>query len=603
LEQIGEISAAEAGAPKSVTSSGNIICMLGGETHVFLAEVKLRPDTDCVVNRRAVLQLPGTKDDKHYLDTVIFQISPGNFRLGLLGERKNKERFVAVVDVLSSGRVLALGEELGLYDKASMLGKGISNLTAFQTPVNGEADLLVFSNIVRKLKVEENGSVIKPTSGRVPIPPECMDGTLSVSASETKKGFSIQCSFKTKSAGKNKFQINWFQGRKDEISVPAGKSFIKLGEENEPAVLLADPRDSRSAYVITNSQAEGTAALYKLVRGRKLDDPIASFPFSVQEAVFLEGPDRSLFLLVLNPQSLSFLVFHLTKTEGYRGLAAVWSSAPQYNEHNNSFFHAISCSLSKWQLQGGVADYLVSPRCHYQLGLATLATKTDIALEPESGAQYRLRLLGGDQINDILVILLDDIERTFEAEEENLANMNLKVCLTGSPGREGLSEVSGWLMAGRLSSVEIHCTRVDNDCPSGSDRLIIHSISPDLLRSYVVEQDWTQVPRKEGTFVLESGGPTPASIRTSTPARPASSRSHGSRIPSASSRRSVNLDLPPVSPHQPDLSAVIAEVEETVAPLARANAQIRESLEQLERNLVDLRSMSTNGHLLEEEEE
>ena len=38
-----------------------------------------------------------------------------------------------------------------------------------------------------------------------------------------------------------------------------------------------------------------------------------------------------------------------------------------------------------------------------------------------------VRLLGGDQINDILVILLDDIERTFEAEEENLANMNLKV--------------------------------------------------------------------------------------------------------------------------------------------------------------------------------
>ena len=30
-------------------------------------------------------------------------------------------------------------------------------------------------------------------------------------------------------------------------------------------------------------------------------------------------------------------------------------------------------------------------------------------------------------MNDILMILLDDIERTFESEEESLATMNLKV--------------------------------------------------------------------------------------------------------------------------------------------------------------------------------
>ena len=38
-----------------------------------------------------------------------------------------------------------------------------------------------------------------------------------------------------------------------------------------------------------------------------------------------------------------------------------------------------------------------------------------------------IRILGGDQMNDVLLILLDDIERTFESEEENLAGMNLKV--------------------------------------------------------------------------------------------------------------------------------------------------------------------------------
>ena len=363
LDQIGEISAAEAGAPRAVTTAANMVCMLGGETHLFLAELKLRPDTDCAVARRAVLPLPGTKDDKHYHDAVIFQTSPTDFRLGLLGERKNKERFVSVVSLETAGRSLSLGEELSLYDKASMLGKGMSHLTAIPSATKqGEADLLVFSNIVRKLKVEEGGSVIKPTSGRVPIPPECMDGTLAVTAAETKKGFSIQCSFKTKSAGKNKYQINWFQGRKDEISVPPGKSLLKLSEDQEPAVILSDPRDSRSAYLIANNLSEGTATLYKLSRGRKLEDPVTCFPYNVHEAVFLEGTDRNLFLLVLNPQSLAFTVFHLTKTEGYRGLAAVWSDINEFGEMPNNFFHAISCSLSKWQLQ--VFFYSDTANCH-----------------------------------------------------------------------------------------------------------------------------------------------------------------------------------------------------------------------------------------------
>jgi len=42
-------------------------------------------------------------------------------------------------------------------------------------------------------------------------------------------------------------------------------------------------------------------------------------------------------------------------------------------------------------------------------------------------------------------------------------------------------------------------------------------------------------------------------------------------------------------------------VEETLSPLARANAQIRESLEQLERNLIQLRAVS-NAQLEEQED-
>jgi hypothetical protein len=81
-----------------------------------------------------------------------------------------------------------------------------------------------------------------------------------------------------------------------------------------------------------------------------------------------------------------------------------------------------------------------------------------------------------------------------------------------------------------------------------------------------------------------------------------------SRIPSANlNRRSINLDHSTLnnSPlatsmnggsgllhNKSELSAVISQVEEDVAPLARANAQIRESLELLQNHLMQLRSVS-----------
>ena len=53
-----------------------------------------------------------------------------------------------------------------------------------------------------------------------------------------------------------------------------------------------------------------------------------------------------------------------------------------------------------------------------------------------------------------------------------------------------------------------------------------------VFRSYLVEQDWTQCGKKEGTFVLDSSGEggggsgsTPATIRTGS--RPSSTRLPG----------------------------------------------------------------------------
>ena len=126
-----------------------------------------------------------------------------------------------------------------------MLGKGLSHITSSSdiSSENGEADIFAISNIVRKLKVEDGGKTVKPTSGRVAVPAEVMDGTLSVSVSSGTKTFSLAFSSKTKSAGKNKYQITWINGKKDELSM--AKSPLKLGEDQEPKVILADPRDSK----------------------------------------------------------------------------------------------------------------------------------------------------------------------------------------------------------------------------------------------------------------------------------------------------------------------------------------------------------------------
>lgn len=609
LEKIGQISVGDAANPKSVRSSKNFISILSGETQIFVAELRLRADSDCLASRYALLELPGIKDDKRYLDVTILTTSPADVRIALLGERKNKERFVSIVEVLTSGRSLSLGRELTMYDKASMLGKGLSHIVSPNwTGQLGEADVFVVGNILRKMKVEENGSVLKPTSGRVPIPPECMDGTISicVATSANKKGFSVISSFRTKSAGKNKYQINWFQGRNDEISIPSGKSSLKLSEDQEPAVILADPRDARAVFVICNNNAEKSASLYKLVRGRKLEESISTFPFQVSEALFIAGSDKNLFLLVLDNASMALTVFHLMKTEGFRGQQASWSACNELQSIVPSF-HAVSCAQHRWQLQPALADIVLSYRCPYQLALATLLSSNgDIATEPESGLQYRLRLMGGDQQNDVILIVLDDLERSFESEEDSLSSMTLKMCINSTPGREGMSQLSAWLMAGRLASVEIQCTRLETECVSGSDRMVVQTISTDTVRSYLVDQDWSQRTKREGTFVLDSpDSPTtsPSSIRTSTPLKKSSLEpraSSRSRIPSSKSMMSPIHDISHTNGTNgtlagDDLLAAITQVEETISPLARANCQIRDSLATLERNLLLLKNVSMNG--------
>ena len=447
LEQIGLIEIFGRSEPepekfiRSVSSTGNYISVLCGEAQVYIAELKLRADcNDCHPARFALLDLPGIEEKKKYLDCCILQ-SGIDVRLAVLGERKNKERFVSILEVVTSGRSLSLSREMAVYDKASMLGKGLTHIAA-SPGQPGESDVFTCgSNLIRKLKMEDGGSLLKPTTGRVQVPPECVDGTICmcVISAPHKNGFTIVCSFRKKSAGRNKFQINWYQGRNDEMAAPSGKSSLKLSDEQEPSVILSDPRDARSVFLICNNNTENTAALYKLIKGRKLEDPITTFSFQVTEATLMLGSDKNLFLLILDVNSNGLKVFHVMKTQGYRGSQATWSRFPELQSMSPDF-HAVSCSQHKWQLSPSLTDLVTSQRCKYQLGLATLVNgNNDIAMEPESGSQFRIRVVGGD------AIILDDLERCFESEEDLLSNLSLKICMNMSPSREGLMRLAEWL--------------------------------------------------------------------------------------------------------------------------------------------------------------
>ena len=142
------------------------------------------------------------------------------------------------------------------------------------------------------------------------------------------------------------------------------------------------------------------------------------------------------------------------------------------------------------------------------------------------------------------------------------------------------------------------------------DSNIRHFITFLCFRSFLVEQDWTQTSKREGTFVLdqpqtpESSSSTPASIRSSTalirPVQDSNSRSASSRsrIPSACQRKIINTDQTNANgngfPASEDLLAAISQVEETISPLARANCQIRDSLATLEKNLIVLKTASAS---------
>ena len=128
-----------------------------------------------------------------------------------------------------------------------------------------------------------------------------------------------------------------------------------------------------------------------------------------------------------------------------------------------------------------------------------------------------------------------------------------------------------------------------------------------------MDQDWTQNFKRNGTFVLEDSEMStsltnPAHIRAVTPLKsgikPVSSRS---KIPSATSshRKSTTMENSftngsmmstsmsmSMMTNSDEVLQAVRQVEDSISPLARANNQIRDSLAQLEKSLIMLKSVT-----------
>ena len=547
VEEVGQLDLLEF-LPKKLVLLNYTVAALSEDGRLLLGEIRTRGGDDWTLAGRSVRDMSKFGiggEERRFVDLALVpnvQHGQGGASLIFLVEKKNKERFITAHHI-KHGKILSLEEEFSSYDKVNVLGKGVTHIVA---DVNApEPTIYSASNLIRKLRLEDGGTTLKPTPARAQVPAEGQDGTLSMAIQPLNAGSKIQQSlvvvaFKTKSASKNKFMIEWYQSKKDELCCL--KQAVKLAEDCEPNILLSDPKDTRTVYALCKNKAQGTTALYKITKGRKHEEPIANFNYEVELAALGMSADQNVTLMAYDMNNDVTRIYTLAKTEGFRGRHPICAHCPAL-EVIGSHSHILSCATHRWQLPLNLVDSLFSgPK--FQMALVTLLEHSGrYVTEPETGNPYRLRVLGCDtQGFSSLAILLEDLERTFDNSEEKLAQATLKICLNQTPCRDSMSQLSAWLMAGRIGSVELTYVKGSSGVSeSGSDRLSVKPISADRYRAYITDMDWTQMNQRQGTFTLDQNDSTPAApspnpMTTSTPAGiPLSGRTRipVSRIPSA----------------------------------------------------------------------
>lgn len=401
LEDVGKFSLGDAvgnQAIKRIVLVDALFAALLEEGIVVLGELRANKGSkDWVLHAKSACTPPGTniQGGGRYLDLALIRNSGENKNtLVLLGERKNKERFLAAHNITQSARFFEIGDELSVYDKSNVLGKLTSHLAACH---DMEAVFTV-SNLVRKIKVEE--STLRPTTARAQIPNECQDGTLGVcvlpgstSKKAASKGNYVVLALRTKSAsGKNKYAIEWYScNKKDELASIKG-STLKLHEDSEPVAVLSDPKDSRSIFTIYNNKAQRSSNLHKLSKSSSAG-PLISWDFNVAHAT-LGWVAESLVIAILpeNGPSNQIRVFVVHKTDGFRSRHPGCANCRPL-EDVPSPAHVISCAASKWQLQASVLDDIVlGSKSSTNVLLASLCLPDgSLAMEPDSGLPYRVR--------------------------------------------------------------------------------------------------------------------------------------------------------------------------------------------------------------------
>ncbi len=476
-----------------------LVALSGDGQRLMLAELRTRGGDDWTLAAKSVVQLP-----TRHLDVTLVP-NQGGASAVFLAE-KGRERVLTAHHLRLKGRnILTLEQpEFTCYDKVNVLGKGVSLICA--DPSAPEPTVYSAGGLIRKLRLEDGGSSLRPTPARAQVPVEGQDGALALSAQGASKGgggsITVAAAFKTKSAGRNKFLVEWFtcNNKKDELI--CSKSAIRLGEETEPVALLQDPKDARLGYLLTINRTSGTSALYKCSKGRKLEDPLATFPFEAGAAAIGACGDGSATLLIYDAGQCLARVYSVHKTDGFRTRHPACARCPAL-EALPAQAHILSCAgTSKWRLTAAQVDVVLGS---IQLTLVTLLDARGACVrEPESGLHFRLRVLACPVQNQSAITLaLDDLERQFDGAEDVLAQCTLKLCLSVPPDRDGLSLLSAWLMGGRLAAVEV--ASVEGGGGGDSDRLVLKAISAERFRGFLTDIDWTQQPshQRQGTFTLD----------------------------------------------------------------------------------------------------
>ena len=633
VEECGKLTLDEISSQaikKSVVILDTILAVLFEDGNILLGEIKQDRSANSwnLLNQTTTAPLnsvvPG---GGRYLDLCLVRHpNTGNksMVLVLLGERKNKERFLSSHLVSRTSRgVFEISEETSVYDKSNVLGKGISHLASDQESI------FTVSNLVRKIKLELGGSepILKPTSARAQVPSDCLDGTLSLCALTAKsksKHTNVVLTSKTKSAGKNKYGIEWYTcNKKDELNIVKSAS-SRINEDSEPVVVLSCPKDGRSMFVIFNSLS-GSSSLHKITKTNS-DGPLATFNFAVSGAAFgWINELLTLFLMVEGSNKLH--VYSLHKTDGHRTRHPGCASCPVL-ENVQSPSHVVSCSMVKWRLPKSMVDEHISTNS-ISLVLASLfSPEGSPVVEPELGLPYRVRILNCP-IKGLLAeaILLEDLERCFDGDFSILSKSTLRVCLSFKPSVGAMALFASWVKSEKVSAIELYYVKTSgsDDLETGqSIGISVKAISTEKFSQILVDNDWTHALNQRpsssalmestggdgGTFTLdnETNGDTPKSS-SSGHQRPmsasvcsGSSRYGSTRIPmpksstvmsASAALSSLELDESGGNGRQEDLEETNARLRGLVARLAATLSTILDVDVALRNNLMTMHECIT----------